>query len=190
MFGLEVTAGKAMKSRTRSLLVATFALVLLCGCIEDRDQSETVQATSSEQLALSSLDPSDPAQLAVIQWHRALVTSDFATFSAVQVRGTDDNDEMRELAFDVFQQGAPQTIAVHDGTQDLEKLYEPSDKSWKGSRLFALVGCINGANDGRRVRVMSVVSVRKVLGEWKVYGGSFGAPSTPFAGGCPIRSGK
>jgi hypothetical protein len=178
-----------MKSAAKIFLIANCALVSLGGCNKWRDQSETNGTKPEEHLALGPLDPSDPAQLVVIQWHQALVANDFAKYSAVAIRGADESDELRKLVFDTMRSGAPDTILANDGTKDLEKLSTPEDKSWIGLRSFALVGCIKRAADGQIVRVMSVVSVRHVLGEWKVYGGSFGAPSTPFAGQCPISVG-
>jgi hypothetical protein len=122
-----------------------------------------------------------------VQWHSALVANDFAKYSSVEVQGKDDTVELRRLWFDLIRQNAPEKLFAREATRDFDDLSK-EDNSLKGFRTFALVGCKSGTVNAP-VRVMSVVSVRQVSGEWKVYGGSFGTPSTPFAGKCPIQSG-
>jgi hypothetical protein len=139
-------------------------------------------------LVIKAMDPSDPAQAAIIQWHQSLITNDFEKYSQVAVRGPDEGDALTKLVFDRMRQGIPPTVLSYDGTGDFDKLVPEADRAiLQDLRTFSLVGCLPLAGEGGEVRAQAVVSARKIMGKWKVFGGSFGRPATQFAGGCPIK---
>lgn len=127
------------------------------------------------------------ALAAISQWHQALIADDFDAYSWVAARCVDEGDALRAVAFDRMRQGVPTTIFAYEGTHDFDKLASETDRGiLEGLKTFSLVGCLRLPVKGRSVQVMSVVSVREIEGRRRVYGESFGTPSTPFAGDCPI----
>ena len=177
-----------MESPEKLFLITAVVVGLISACSGDVTPSATA-AAAGQSLPLKALDPSDPAQAAIMRWHQALVTDDFDAYSVSAVHGIDEGDALRTVVFDRMRQGVPPTILSYDGTHDFDKLASEADRViFKGLRTFSLVGCLQVTANVHSVRVMSVVSAREIEGRWRVYGGSFGMPSTPFAGGCPITT--
>jgi len=63
----------------------------------------------------------------------------------------------------------------------------PESITPRGMKIYGLVGCMRNSENSGTVRLMSVVNVRNIGGQWKVGGASFGAPSTEYSGPCPMK---
>ena len=164
------------------------AIAFLSACSKATVEHGANGGGANETIPVHALSRSDPAELAVARWHDSLVSGDFTEYNSMAVRGADDDDSLRVLAFDRLRQGLPRVIFAADATQEVQRLSSADGSGDPGSwRTFSLVGCIRAPADKRQIRVMASVSTHKIDGTWKVYGGSFGPPSTPFVGACPIE---
>jgi hypothetical protein len=180
-----------MSGPIRFVSIILFTMLLVCACSRDAERSAAAGTTrsASEILKIKAMDPSDPAQAAILQWHQSLVANDFEKYSQVAVRADIEGDELRRVVFDRMRQGVPVTVLANDGTADFERLVPEEDREdLKGLRTFSLVGCLPHPGESGEIRTQAVVSARKIVGEWKVFGGSFGPPATQFAGDCPVKS--
>jgi hypothetical protein len=141
-------------------------------------------------LHLAPLDPSDPAQAAVIQWHRALVERDFAAYAEVDIHPVDATEASRRMWFETLaDSGIPRQIAVNDGTgrfDDVSGIPAADRKLLAALRLFTVVGCASPGDGNPEVRRVAEISVREVAGQWRVGGASFGPPNAYSDGTCPL----
>lgn len=153
------------------------------------ESSERLEAVP-EPLHLAPLDPSDPAQVAVIQWHQALVERDFAAYAAVDFHAVDATEASRRMWFDALaDSGIPRQIAVNDGTgkfDDVSGIPAADRKLLAALRLFTVVGCASPGDGNPDVRRVADISVREVSGQWRVGGASFGTPNAYTEGPCPL----
>ena len=143
-----------------------------------------------QQAKLAPLDANDPAQAAVVQWHRALVDNNFAAYMGVEVQPAGPIDiEMNRLWFDSLRPGVPAVVFVSDETDAFDGLLPAEDAArLKGLRSFMLVGCA-ASRTNEAFRRIALVSARSIGGHWFVYGGSFGPANEGFAGECPVVPG-
>lgn len=143
-----------------------------------------------EPLPLEPLDPSDPAQAAVIQWHRALVERDFAAYAEVDFHAVDATEASRRMWFGALaDSGIPRQIAVNDGTgkfDEVSGIPSADRKLLAALRLFTVVGCASPGDGNPEVRRVAAISVREVAGQWRVGGASFRPPNAYTEGPCPL----
>jgi hypothetical protein len=135
-------------------------------------------ANAVQKVSLRALDPSDPAQAAIIRWHKSLLANDYQEFSDVEFRTPQVSDKMIRILFDgIRKRGVPPTILSSEGPES----FAPA-----GVKIYGLVGCMRNSEDSGAFRLMSVVNVRNVGGQSKVGGASFGTPSKEYDGPCPM----
>src|SRR5262249_52131871 len=164
-----------MRSRTSLALIT--ALISASACNEAAETPAGANAV--EKVSLRVLDPSDPAQAVIIQWHQSLLANDFQEFFEVEFRTPQVSDRMIRILFDgIRERGVPPVILSSEA---------PKGVTPEGFRTYGLVGCIRNSESSGPVRMMSVVTVRNIGGQWKVGGASFGAPSTEYDGPCPMQ---
>ena len=89
---------------------------------------------------------------------------------------------IRALFDGILKFGVPRTIMISEADKKIEE-FGP-----KGVKVYALVGCLKSSGVPYETRRMAVVSARIYEGQWKISGASFGAPSAPFRGACPLKS--
>jgi hypothetical protein len=168
-------------ARIKLILLAVAALAACTHQDEGGGRAETNGRIVAPP-PLHPLSSSEPAQLAILRWHESLVDGRFDQFAQVQVRGTGESDELLRLWFEEIRRGVPPTIRALDMTRTSKLL---GSDEWE-FKTFVLVGCLTPSS-GLPVRRMSVVNLKQIDGEWRVYGGDFGPPSKPFVGECPIQ---
>lgn len=161
-----------------ALLVCLFA----GGC-----QSESAETVVP--LALGAPDAADPAQAALIQWHRALVDGDFAAYAEVDFHAVGATEAERRWFFDTIRPSVPEQILVSDGTGNFDELVPAADRALvEKLRVFTLVGCSAQSGNSNESRSVAVVDIREQDGKWKVGGSSFGPPNEYTEGPCPMAS--
>jgi len=169
------------QSRPWLLVLATALLAIGCG--------GQTGVNEVRGLDLVRLDPADPAQEALIRWHRALVDDDFAAYAETDFHAVGASEKLRRLVFDTIRPGMPNEILVNDGTGSFDALMPAKDgDTLAGVRLLTLVGCVLVPGSAMEERRTAVVHVRELDGLWKVGGASFGPPNQYTEGLCPMAT--
>src|SRR5690242_11054130 len=82
-----------------------------------------VHSAQIPKAAMKALNPADPAQAAIIQWHRSLLINDYPTFSRVEFHTAQVSDSMIRVLFDgILKFGVPRTIMISEADKKIEEL--------------------------------------------------------------------
>jgi hypothetical protein len=154
--------------------------------------SSATETQAPRGLILTAPNTADPAQEALIRWHRALVEADFDAYSEVDFHAVGESVKARRWFFDAIRPGVPPVIQVSEGTDSVARSLiaagMPPDPI--GMRTFMIVGCVSRLGGANAVRKNAVVTVRKLDGKWKVGGASFGPTNEYTNGPCPLQVGS
>jgi len=143
-------------------------------------------SAASGRFTLLALNPAIPSHVAVMRWHHALLSSDFDTWFALQPPIA-PHPNMRPISpgmwrmiFDQARKNVPSKLFITAA---------PDSIGPNGAADFVVVGCTRLAGDSRDIRLVAGVTLRKIEGQWKVFGSAFGPPWTNKVRVCPVVPG-
>jgi len=135
-------------------------------------------AQARERTIWIPLDPSKPEHAAILGWHKALVTNDYAAYLRYRGPVAGVSEANQRAYFASVRSMTPPKLMI---------AAQPSHVNPNGTKDYTVAGCMKLPGDPNDIRMVAGVTPYQKDGQWRVGGSDFGPPWNNTIRACPVK---